>query len=107
MSFFKPASPNGFKIREKSQLVPFAARVGSAGSAGLGSVPAATGQNQYFCVPTGQCVIRNRGGEVIPCALASIARSSVLIPARPAAPVPRPRMKERRAMRYWLTEHLL
>jgi len=27
--------------------------VGNAGSAGFGSDPTVTGQNQYFCVPTG------------------------------------------------------
>ena len=107
MSLLRPASPNGFRMREKSQLVPLGAMVGNAGNAGFGSDPTVTGQNQYFCVPTGQWVIRKRGGGGVPAALASIVRSSVLSPATPAAPAPRPRKNERRAIRYLLTAHLL
>ncbi len=90
-------------MREKSQFVPLGAMVGSVGNVGFGFDPTATGENQYFCVPTGQCVIRNRGGGAAPCALASIVRSSVL---RPTAPAPMLRMKARRAMRYELIGHL-
>src|SRR5690242_6425412 len=97
MSLRRPASPNGFKMREKSQLVPLGAWVGNVGSGGLGSEPTVTGTNQYFCVPTGQWVIRKRGGDLAPCALASMLRRKIL---SPTAPAPTLRMKERRAMRY-------
>src|SRR6188768_2268986 len=47
-------------------------------------------------VPTGQCVIKKRGGEVMPCAMASKSRSMILSPKAP----PMPARNERRANRY-------
>src|SRR5258708_6252686 len=47
-------------------------------------------------VPTGQCMARKRGGEVMPSAMASKSRSMIFSPKAP----PMPARNERRAKRY-------
>src|SRR6185369_1324523 len=65
--------------------------------------PVAVGRNMYLTVPTGQWVIRKRGGVAIPWALASRLRSRIFMPTAPAPTLCR---NERRAIRYDVIAHL-
>src|SRR3954471_13604921 len=85
MSASSPLSLKGCKMRDHCVILPTP----------LGFCPP-FGKNAYLMVPTGQCIDKKRGGEVIPCAMASKSRSMILSPKAP----PMPARNERRAKRY-------